>query len=121
MVDTLAQVEFSHVPFPDDQPIVYPERRSGKNLSMRRKKWKDFASADMKDQKGAAARIRKALDEPTNIEFVDAPLQDVVDYLKDLHNIEIQIDTKALEDASIGPDTPVTRNLRASRSRRRCG
>ena len=112
VVDSLAQVEFSHVPFPDDQPIVYPDAAVWEELSMRRKKWKDFASADMKDQKGAAARIRKALDEPTSIEFVEAPLTDVVDYLKDLHNIEIQIDTKALEDASIGGDTPVTRNLK---------
>ena len=112
VVDSLAQVEFSHVPFPDDQPIVYPDAGVWEELSLRRKKWKDFASADLKDQKGAAARIRKALDEPTTIEFVDAPLQDVIDYLKDLHSIEIQIDTKALEDASIGADTPVTRNLK---------
>jgi hypothetical protein len=112
VVDTLAQVEFSHVPFPDDQPIVYPDASVWEELSLRRKKWKDFASADLKDQKGAAARIRKQLDQPTTIEFVDAPLQDVVDYLKDLHDIEIQIDTKALEDASIGADTPVTRNLK---------
>ena len=65
VVDALAQVEFSHVPFPDDQPIVYPDASVWEELSMRRKKWKDFASADLKDQKGAAARIRKALDEPT--------------------------------------------------------
>ena len=112
VVDSLAQVEFSHVPFPDDQPIVYPDAAVWEELSMRRKKWKDFASADLKDQKGAAARIRKALDQPTSVEFVEAPLTDVVDYLKDLHNIEIQIDTKSLEDASIGPDTPVTTNLK---------
>ena len=50
--------------------------------------------------------------EPTNFEFVDEPLLDVVDYLKDLHNIEIQIDAKALEAASIGTDMPVTCNLK---------
>ena len=44
-----------------------------------------------------SARICKALKEPTVVEFVDAPLQDVVDFFKDLHNIEIQLDTKALE------------------------
>ena len=112
VVDCLAQVEYAHIPFVDDQPIVYPDAQVWEELSLRRKKWKDFASADIKDQKGAAARIRKALDQPTSIEFVEAPLQDVIDYLKDLHGIEIQIDTKALEDASIGPDTPVTRNLK---------
>ena len=36
----------------------------------------------------------------------------MIDFLKDLHNIEIQIDNKALEDAGAGTDTPVTKNLR---------
>ncbi len=39
-------------------------------------------------------------------------MQDAVDYLKDLHSIEIQLDTKALEEAGIGSDTPVTRTLK---------
>jgi hypothetical protein len=60
----------------------------------------------------ADPRIRKALAERTTLEFVEAPLQDVVDYLKDVHSIEIQIDTNALEAAAIGPDTPITRNLK---------
>ena len=29
-------------------------------------------------------------------------MQDVVDYLKDLHRIEIQIDTRSLEEVGIG-------------------
>ena len=57
-------------------------------------------------------RIEAALGEPTSIEFVETPLSDVLDFLKDLHAIEIQLDTKALDAASIGSDTPVTRNLK---------
>ncbi len=56
----------------------------------------------------------RALDEPTQFEFNDLPLHDVVLYLKDRHHIEIQIDTKVLEEASIGVDTPVTRNLQGT-------
>ena len=37
------------------------------------------------------------------------PLQDAVSYLKDYHGIEIQLDTRALEDNGIGSDTPVNR------------
>ena len=44
--------------------------------------------------------------------FVEAPLTEVLDYLKDRHKIEIQIDTKALEDAGVGADTPVTVDLK---------
>ena len=109
VVDTLAQVEISSVPFPDDQSIVYPDKEFWQEMTLRRKK---FAAVDLKKQSPAEVKIRKALDEPTNLEFVETPLTDVIDYLKDLHGIEIQIDNKALEDAATGTDTPVTRNLR---------
>jgi hypothetical protein len=58
------------------------------------------------------AAIEKALTEPTQLEFVEAPLSDVIEFLKDHYRIEIQVDKKALDDASIGIDTPITINLR---------
>ena len=39
-------------------------------------------------------------------------MHEVLDYLKDRHKIEIQIDSKALEDAGIGTDSPVTVDLK---------
>ena len=60
----------------------------------------------------ATARVEDALKDPTTLEFIETPLQDVVDFLKDVHGIEIQIDSRALEDVGIGSDTPVTRNLK---------
>ena len=59
------------------------------------------------------AKIMKALEEPTEFEFNEIPLKDVVAYLKDRHHIEIQLATKVLEEASIGTETPVTRNLQS--------
>ena len=56
--------------------------------------------------------IRKALKSETKIEFVDTPLSQVIDYLKHYHNIEIQLDTKVLNDANITADTPVTKDLK---------
>ena len=56
--------------------------------------------------------IEKALASPTQVDFVETPLQDVIDYLKDYHRIEIQIDTKALNDVGIDPTTPITKNLK---------
>jgi hypothetical protein len=58
------------------------------------------------------AAIERALDSATQIEFVETPLQDVVDYLKDYHHMEIQIDTKALKEAGIEPTRPITKNLK---------
>jgi hypothetical protein len=57
------------------------------------------------------AKIEAVLKTPTKIEFVEAPLKDVVDYLKDCHHIEIQLDEKGLKAAGLDETTPVTMNL----------
>ncbi len=64
------------------------------------------------DDSPGAKKIREALDSPTQFEFMETPLQDVIDYLKNLHKIEIQLDTRALKDIGIGTDAPVTRNMK---------
>ena len=48
-------------------------------------------------------RIRQALLTPTELDFIQVPLGDVVEYLKDKHKIEIQIDT----NAGISGDMPI--------------
>ena len=61
------------------------------------------------------AHILAALDDKTELEFVDQPLSDVIDYLKQRHGIEIQVDHKALTDAGLGSDTPITKHVRGIR------
>ena len=39
-------------------------------------------------------------------------MKDVVDYLKDLHHIEVQLDVPALKEAGVEESTPVTKNLK---------
>jgi len=60
----------------------------------------------------AENKIEKALGEPTQLEFIECPLQDAVNFLKDLHDIEIQIDRRALKESGTAADTPVTKNLK---------
>jgi hypothetical protein len=60
----------------------------------------------------ARAKIQAALDSETSFEFTELPLTDVVRYLSEKHGIEIQLDTKVMEEASIDIDTPVTRSLK---------
>ncbi|HEV3136755.1 MAG TPA: hypothetical protein VGZ26_02605, partial [Pirellulales bacterium] len=60
----------------------------------------------------AEAKIRQELKNPTTMDFTETPLQDVVDYLRELHNIEIQLDVKALGDAGIACDVAVSRQLK---------
>jgi hypothetical protein len=56
--------------------------------------------------------IRAALDEKTELDFADQPLEDVINYLRQRHEIEIQLDGKALADAGIGSDVPITRSVK---------
>ncbi len=110
VVDTLFCVEKSQVPFPDDQPIVYPDAEWWQQMTVRRKD--KYSSMDLAKKGSAEKRIDDALKSPTEVVFVEAPLTEVLDYLKDRHKIEIQIDTRALEDVGIGTDSPVTVDLK---------
>ena len=56
----------------------------------------------------AELAILKALAEPTTLDFIDEPLQGVMDYFSKQHEIEIVIDIRALEDVNIGTDEPIT-------------
>ena len=109
MIDSLYQVELSHVPTPDEPPILYPDPEVWQLLTERRKKYK---AVDLTQSNPNEAKILAALDDKTELEFVDQPLTDVIDYLKERHDIEIQLDSKALTDEGVGTDTPITRNIR---------
>ncbi|TXT33036.1 MAG: hypothetical protein FD138_1976, partial [Planctomycetota bacterium] len=105
---TLEQVELSHVPFPDEPPVLFPAPEVWKALSERRKQ---YASVDLHKSSKAEERISAQLDKPTDIDFQDQPLTDVISYLADFHNIPIIIDNEALTEEGIATDTPVTRTL----------
>ena len=107
---SLMEVERSHVPVPDEPPMVYPAAEVWRDLTARRKE--KYSSMDLQKRNPAEKRIEEALRSPTQIEFVETPLSDVVDYLRDYHKIEIQLDKKALGDVNIGTDTPVSKTLR---------
>jgi hypothetical protein len=60
----------------------------------------------------ASSRIERTLEEPTEFEFIEAPLTDVIEFLKTRHRIEIQLDNKALEEAGVALDTQITRHVK---------
>jgi len=69
------------------------------------------AMASSKLRSGGKA-IEKALDQPTRLEFIETPLYDVVDYLRERHGIQIMVDHRALDMVGIPSDTPITVNIR---------
>jgi hypothetical protein len=93
----------------DQVPVIYPDAENWRLLTERRKKYRNV---DLARNNPAEVKIIRALDDPTELEFIETPLQDVIEFLKTRHNIEIQLDKKALEEAAIATDTPITRNLK---------
>ena len=68
-----------------------------------------FAAEESKELKTGEEAILAVLEEKTSYEFIEEPLAGVVDHWKDVHEIEIQLDTRALEDVNLGTDTPVSK------------
>jgi hypothetical protein len=105
LLETLYQVELSHIPFPDEPPLRFPPAAVWKALSERRKQ---HATVDLKKSSPNEKRIQKALTETTEVSFTDNPLEEALNYLEDLHHIEIWIDKQSLQDEGVATDQQIT-------------
>jgi hypothetical protein len=105
---TLYEVEKSHVPFPDEPPLLYPAPEVWKALTERRQKW---ASVDLVRYNPTEEKIRRTLSKPTTVEFLDLPLEDCITFLKEYHNINIWLDKPTLTDEGVALDQPITLKL----------
>lgn len=109
LLDALDAAERAHVAQSDRTPIVYPPASEWQALTARRVK---YAKADAHETSPAEAKIREALAETTTFDFVNEPLTGVIDYLKDLHGIEIVLDRRALENENYDLEVPVTLRMK---------
>ncbi len=103
-------VDRSHIGINWIRRSSIPTPKSGKELTARRRE--KYSATELSRRSPAEEKIAEALKQPTQIEFVETPLKDVIDYLKDLHHIEIQLDSAALKEEGIDENTPVTKNLK---------
>ena len=106
VVDCLASVEASHLTFDDREPILYPDPEIFRKMSERR--IDRYSAMDLATRGEAEQRINKALQEKTSFNFPEIPLQEVVEYLQERHNITIILDKRALSDEGLDPETPIT-------------
>jgi len=105
LLETLHQVELSHVPFPDEPPVVYPPAEVWWALTKMRQKWK---SVDLKSNSPNEEKIYKALDQITSVEFPNTPLKSAIQYISQQHGIPIIMDARALEDESLTGEEEIT-------------
>ncbi|GIW91420.1 MAG: hypothetical protein KatS3mg109_1852 [Pirellulaceae bacterium] len=106
--DALYTVEESAIPFRDEPPIQYPPAEVWQKLSRDREKYKQM---DLAGDNPSERRIYEELRKPTSIDFDNQPLTEVAQILSEDHQIPIIIDKKALNDAAIPTDTPITIHL----------
>jgi hypothetical protein len=57
------------------------------------------------------AEVRAKLAKRMNLEFIETPLNQVLDFLSDGAAVQIHIKTRALDDVGIGQDAPISLNL----------
>ena len=60
------------------------------------------------DEREAVKQISAKLKDLVTLEFVETPLSDVIDFLKDYTGVNIVLDRPALEEEGINSDTPVS-------------
>lgn len=96
-VDSLYAIEESHVPTPDEPPILYPPAEVWRELTERRRKYK---SVDLSLSNPQRDRIKAALEEETEVDFDESPISDVIEYLSNKHEIPIFLHKEELEQNS---------------------
>ncbi|MEZ6055377.1 MAG: hypothetical protein R3C01_01610 [Planctomycetaceae bacterium] len=95
---TLHQVELSHVPFPDEPPVLYPSPAVWQALTERRRKWK---SVDLKKNNPNEQRIYDMLDTTVDIEFIGTTLSAALQHLADTYQIPIVPHRTELEELGV--------------------
>lgn len=112
-IETLAQAEESFMPFPDNEPMVFPDAERWREITRLREKYK---AVDVAGESPSEKAITDALSSSLpagGLEFPDGtPLEEVVDYLRSEYEIEIVLDVTALDELGLGPDEPIQVNLR---------
>ena len=78
---TLYQVELSHVPFPDEPPVIYPPADVWRALTLTRKR--KYESVSLRQQKESEKWLERMLDEPVkSLSFPgENPLPDILEQI----------------------------------------
>ena len=81
-LEVLYQVELSHVPFPDEPPILYPPADVWRALTLTRKP--RYESSDLRSEAPVEKWLRQMLDKPVrNLDFPgDVPLSEILDTIE---------------------------------------
>lgn len=103
--ETLYAAEQSSIPRPDDIPVLFPPAKEWEEKTIQRAKYK---AVDLAPVSEAEEEIRKALTQPISFDFQEAPLSDVIQFIRDFAGINIVIDQDGLAEAGIDATEPIS-------------
>ncbi len=101
--DQLASVEESAIPFDDRHPL-----RFGSDWEELSKRRRSRYGIDAHIRTEEEKRIEESLNKPISLHFENAPLRDVIDYIRTVADINIVLDTLGLQEEGVTSTTPVT-------------
>ena len=101
-LQTLYSVEKSHVPFPDDLAVVYPDPVFWERITRDRKKWN---SVDLHKNNPNEQRIYEMLDTTVELEFIGTELGTAIKHIADTYQIAIIPDTTEIENIGVDLET----------------
>lgn len=105
----MENVNRGKIPFDDRKPLVYPDAKDWKDMTARRGK---FAGDRKRQRTEREIEIEKRLRMPVSLQFTNAPLSKVIDYLAKLAEVNVYLDPQGLAEEGVTTDTPVTIDLK---------
>jgi general secretion pathway protein D len=107
--DALASSERSAIPFDDSIPIQFPDYKSWNALTKVRR---DGLEKDaLRQRSEREVEIQRKLRTPVSLQFHDAPLAEVMNYLARLGQVNLHLDPQGLAEEGVTSNTPVTIDL----------
>jgi general secretion pathway protein D len=105
-IDQLASVDESSIPFDDRNPIAFPKFWGELTKTRAR-----LAAERGQRRSERELEIEQKLKTPVSLQFQNAPLTEVLDYLARLAEVNLHLDPQGLAEEGVTTDTPVTINL----------
>ena len=108
-VDRLAEVDASAaIPVSDRNPLVFPDAKEWAQLTKTRSKYLADRRRGMSERE---LEIERKLKTPVTLDFKNAPLSTVMEYLAKLADVNLHLDPQGLAEEGVSTDTPITVSL----------
>jgi tetratricopeptide (TPR) repeat protein len=98
---TMMQVELSHIPFPDEPPIKFPDTAKWREITRLRKDSGRYESMGLAEEDPLTLKkiddLKKKLNSPVSVDLEQMALKDALSYLQERYNIPLIVDEEAFK------------------------